>query len=262
MCSLLITMGHSLYPWQQRRLQTFSSALTAEQWTRKCTIQFSFRRMFIMKRSFSTCILTFTYKCIWSNTNSYKHSGCKENQTNHKSFQTNSQYYCAQLLTNPTTEQHYSGGSKAAKVSALPLSGAILSGDVGRAQIKAIPHRLKILQGGDQHSWMAATWSTLNEHWPHATYQRLPEAHITAGFILTQYMGHLSLGDCFVQARKIPDTPALRVLGCYAVLFTTSVLPAVVEHPHLFSRLHCEIWLKSDCIWEIWVLLMPLLLLF
>lgn len=69
---------------------------------------------------------------------------------------------------------------------------------------------------------MAATWSTLNEHWPHATYQRLPEAQITASFILTQYMGHLSLGDCFVQARKIPDTPALRVLGCYAVLFTTS----------------------------------------
>lgn len=58
-----------------------------------------------------------------------------------------SQYYCAQLPTNPTIEQHYSGSSKAAKVSALPLSGAILSGDVGRAQIKAIPHRLKILQG-------------------------------------------------------------------------------------------------------------------
>lgn len=41
---------------------------------------------------------------------------------------------------------------------------------------------------------MAATWTTQNEHWPHATYQRLPEMHITASFVLTQFMGYLSLG--------------------------------------------------------------------
>lgn len=29
---------------------------------------------------------------------------------------------------------------------------------------------------------MATPWTTLKEHWPHATYQQLPEAHITAGF--------------------------------------------------------------------------------
>lgn len=156
-----------------------------------------------------------------------------------------------QLWTNSTTEQHYRGGSKAEKVSVLPLSGAIPSGDVGRAQIKAIPHRLKILQGWDKHSWMAATWNTLNEHWPHATYQRLPEVHMTGSFVLTQYVGHLSLGDYSVQARKIPDPAALRVLACYA------------------GPVLCLLWWcipapfpGRTAIWEISFLLIPLLLLF
>lgn len=88
---------------------------------------------------------------------------------------------------------------------------------------------------------MAAPWTTLNEHWPHATYQWLPEAHITAGFVPAQYMGQLNLGDYFVQARKIPHTVDPKVLVCYTVLVTTSALPAVVEHPHLFSRPHCHL---------------------
>lgn len=54
-------------------------------------------------------------------------------------------------------------------------------------------------------------------------------------------MGHLSLGDHSVQAKKIPDAVPLRVLVCYTVLVTTNALSPVEQHPHLFSRLHCNL---------------------
>lgn len=64
---------------------------------------------------------------------------------------------------------------------------------------------------------------------------------MTGSFVLTQYVGHLSLGDCSVQARKIPDPAALTVLACYAGPVTASALPAVVVHPRPFSRPHCHL---------------------
>lgn len=85
------------------------------------------------------------------------------------------------------------------EVSVLSLSGAIPSGGVGRAQIKAIPGRLHPARA--EISTAGWQWHELpqTEHWPHATYQCLPEVHITGSFVLTQYVEHLRLGDCSVH---------------------------------------------------------------
>lgn len=150
--------------------------------------------------------------CIRINLNSHKHFGCKKIPPNNK-FQilpctaVNKSFYRTQLQQRIRETKG---------VSVLSLSGAIPSGAVGKAQIKAIPVRLGIPQGWDQHSWLAAASTTPIEHCLHAAYHWFPEVHFTGRFVLfcfnlacraSKPWGlPCSLAcDWFVRARKISD---------------------------------------------------------